>query len=64
MRFRIEQSNNLNGRGRCIVCDARNYCGLGYFKCYCKMHQYYINIKKERKNKLNKIFKTLKNETI
>lgn len=32
IRFRIEQSNNLNGRERCIVCDARSYCGLGYFK--------------------------------
>lgn len=43
LRFKII-SNKLNGRERCIVCEARHYCGLGHFKCECGIFQHYINI--------------------
>ncbi len=44
--------------GRCTYCDARNLCGPR-FKCKASMNQRYIDIKKERKEKLLKINGTL-----
>jgi hypothetical protein len=43
--------------GRCVLCEASNYCNVinGTVKCKCGMTEHYINIKKERKLKLKKI---------
>lgn len=43
--------------GRCVRCDASNYCSItkGTVKCKCGMTEHYISIKKERKLKLEKI---------
>lgn len=46
--------------GRCVHCDARNYCGIPTqlkFRmiCECKISEHYININKERKQKLQKL---------
>lgn len=52
---------NLNHReyeiGRCVHCDARDFCGLtSRFDCKASMSQHYINIKEQRKLKLQKIY--------
>lgn len=44
--------------GRCINCEARCHCGVtyGWLECKCSMTQHYINIQKERKQKIIKIY--------
>lgn len=43
--------------GRCVRCEASNYCSVnkGTVKCKCKMNEHYISIKKERRLKIKKI---------
>ena len=46
--------------GRCVYCDARNLCGITpWFECKATMSQHYINIKTERKFKLQKLNDTI-----
>jgi hypothetical protein len=46
---------------KCAYCDAQIYCNGRYnFICQCKPNQHYINIKKNRKEKLNEIIKCKK----
>jgi len=55
-RLKIIKNKDYPNIGRCVNCDARNLCGLiSRFKCECDLSQHYINIKKERKQKLLKI---------
>ena len=54
--FRIIDNKGYPEIGRCVHCEARDYCGGGIrFKCKCTMKQHYINIKKERLKKLKKL---------
>lgn len=46
--------------GRCVHCDGKPYCGLSIDKnftlyCFCNMTEHYINIKTERRLKLQKL---------
>ena len=43
--------------GRCIHCEASDYCNVtkGTVKCKCNINEHYISIKKERKQKIQKL---------
>lgn len=48
---------DVRDNGRCVKCEAKKYCTYQSFKCECKYDEHYINIKFERKEKLNKLNK-------
>ena len=41
--------------GRCVYCDAQDFCGVN-LHCNCNIDEHYKDIKKERKLKLQKIY--------
>lgn len=50
-------SMNPSDDGRCVNCDAKEFCGTSktYLICKCDMNQHYVNVNKERKEKLKKL---------
>lgn len=50
---------NKYNEGRCVHCDARDFCSAyprqGKYKCQCNYGQHYKDIYKERKLKLEKL---------
>lgn len=46
-------------RGRCVFCDARDFCTVEYYKCTCSYEEQYVDIRKQRKEKLNKIISSI-----
>ena len=52
--YKIVENKDYPEIGRCVHCEARDYCGPG-FGCKCTMKQHYVNIQKERKRKLLKL---------
>ncbi len=54
--FIIVKNKDYPFVGRCVYCEARDYCGSA-FNCECNLKEHYKkNIKKERKLKLQKIY--------
>lgn len=54
--YKIVEHKGYLEIGRCVHCDAKDYCGLpSRFTCKCTINQHYVNIKKERLEKLKKL---------
>ena len=57
--LKIIKNPNYPSVGRCVHCDARDYCGH-IMMCQCDLTEHYIDIRKHRKLKLQKLNEEIK----